>query len=353
MRRDFLDWSAGRPVSKIIAKETLNHRGLIEWASGLDVYTDTAAAYRRAYQRLGIDLVNRVPLTNAPPPCPADATLPVPDRPYRRQPLGVYDTVVRERYCCADPEAVWHMDFHQLEYTDLLTPVPHGCDPEDIRMREAALGEIGCYYPMLYTTLFMAPVEFLGWEIFMETAFTEPDRFHEHVLLPWLEKARAIIRAVAMASSAPWVFLHDDLATAAGPVFPPSWYEDYIFPHYREIFAEIRSFGKKVMLVADGNMSSFLPRLAELGLDGLMGENPATPLEEALAWFGDGERFYIGGIDTRRLTFDTPEGVRSMTRNVMKLVEKFPHFALSSCGGLHGNIPLENAIAYVETRLHP
>ena len=36
-----------------------------------------------------------------------------------------------------------------------------------------------------------------------------------------------------------------------------------------------------------------------------------------------------------------------------KLVEKFPHFALSSCGGLHGNIPLENAIAYVETRLHP
>ena len=48
MRSDVLEWAAGRPTGKLITKETLNHRGLIEMVSGLDVYQHTPEAYRRA-----------------------------------------------------------------------------------------------------------------------------------------------------------------------------------------------------------------------------------------------------------------------------------------------------------------
>ena len=66
MKSDVLAWANGHPTSKRVAKETLNHPGLIELVSGLNVYEHTAKAYRRAYEALGIDIINRVPLENAP-----------------------------------------------------------------------------------------------------------------------------------------------------------------------------------------------------------------------------------------------------------------------------------------------
>jgi len=87
MRQSVLEWADGKATGKIAAKETLNHRELIERVSGLDVYTHTAEAYQLAYQALGIDIINRVPLENAPPPTPPGETQPHPHLPYRRSAL--------------------------------------------------------------------------------------------------------------------------------------------------------------------------------------------------------------------------------------------------------------------------
>ena len=201
MRSDIIAWAAGQPTSKLAAKETLNHPGLITLVSGLDVYQHTAEAYRRAYEALGIDIINRVPLENAPAPTPAGETRPHPARPYRYAPLGVYDTVMRHTYACATAEEVWGLDVAGLSYDDLLTPVPHPCHADDICGREAAIGEVGLYYPMLYTTLFMWAVEALGWEVFMTAAALDAERFHEHFILPCVAKSRAIVTEMARASA--------------------------------------------------------------------------------------------------------------------------------------------------------
>lgn len=350
MKADVYRWSEGRAGEKLVSKETLNHAGLIERVSGLDVYEHTPEAYRRAYEALGIDLVNRVPLTNAPAPTPADVTRPVAGCPYRRGPLGVYDTVMRESYLCAAPEDVWSLDTAAVSYEDLLVPVPHPCTAPDIRVREAAIGDIGLYYPMLYTTLFMWPVEFLGWEVFMLAAGMEPSRFHEHFLRPCAAKSRTIVTEMAEATTTPFIFVHDDLASAQGPMFSPRWYDDCIFPHYPEIWGRAKELGKKVIFVADGNMEAFLPRLIEVGVDGLMFENPATPLDAVLEHFGRPGRFLIGGIDTTVLTNGTPESVRAMVRDLAEKTRDCPGFAIASCGGLHGNIPLPNLEAYFDAR---
>ena len=350
MKNDVLDWADGRPVAKILSKETLNHRGLIEMVTGLDVYENTPQAYKRSYRALGIDIINRVPLTNAPEPTPegemrADDTLPV-----NYSALGVYDTFMRHTYLCPTPEAVWQLDMERLTYEDVLVPVPHPCRADDAGIRAQAIGETGLYYPMLYTTLFMWAVEVLGWETFSLAAALDTDRFHDHFMVPCIAKSRAIVEKMARASDSPFVFVHDDLASATGPVFHPRWYDTCIFPHYPEIWKEVKRLGKKIIYVADGNMTLFLPKLVDAGVDGLMFESPATPTEAVIEHFGQSGRFFIGGISTSTLTLGSPQDVRKMVLDLYERAASYPGFCMASGGGLHGNVPLENLEAYFDAR---
>ncbi len=350
MRSDVIAWAGGLPTAKPVSKETLNHAGLIELVSGLNVYQHTAEAYRRAYQALGIDLVNRVPLANAPLPLAPGETRVHPSRPYHFAPLGVYDTAFRQSYPYASEEDLWGLDVNRLDYTDLVTPVPHPLDPADIQARQAALGEVGLYYPMLYTTLFMWPVEVLGWELFMTAAVSQPERFHSEFLVKFAAKSRALVQTIVRASNSPFLFVHDDLASAEGPIFRPAWYDRYLFPHYPEIWAEAKTLGKKIIFVADGDMTRFLGRLVESGVDGLMFETPATPLEAVSEHFGEQGQFLIGGISTRTLTFGSPTEIQRMVEQLCKRAGELPGFAMASGGGLHGSIPLENLEAYFDAR---
>ena len=348
MKQDVLKWADGQQVNTCIRKETLNHAGLIEKITGMDVYQQTAEAYLQVYNLLGIDIINRVPMENAPAPTPAGQTRIHPALPYRQAPLGVYDTVMRHTYPCKSVKEVWALDMEQIRYEDLMTPVPHPCKSEDIALRDRAIGNIGLYYPMLYTTLFMWAVEVLGWEIFLLAAFSEPDRFHTHFLLPCIEKSKSIIAEILKGSESPFLFVHDDLASRDGPMFPPSWYDDYIFPHYPEIWAKAKQQGRKIIFVADGNMSHFLPKLVQAGVDGIMFENPATPVESVIEHFGSPGQFMIGGVDTHILTTGSPLDVQQMLDDLWEKVRDVPGFAIASCGGLHASIPIENLEVYFE-----
>lgn len=349
MKKDVLAWLADAPNGKRISKETLNHRALIELVSGLDVYAHTREAYLRAYEALGIDLINRVPLENAPAPTPPGTRRPHPDHPeYELTALGVYDTASRRQWPGREPEDLWRFEVATLSYEQLVTPVPHPVCRRDAQARQAALGEVGLYYPMLYTTLFMWPVEVFGWEPFLLAAGEDPERFAEHILRPCARLSTARVAELAR-YDAPAVFVHDDLAAATGPLFPPDWYAQHIFPLYPAILAPARARGRKVILVADGNMTAFLPRIAEL-FDGFMCENPATPLEAALEYFGRPGKFLIGGISTACLANETPAAVRAMVHQIGTQTRQVPGFAMASCGGLHNDLPLENLEAYFDAR---
>lgn len=351
MKKDAIAYMEGAPTEKLAAKETLNHRALVEMLSGLDVYEQTREAYLRAYEALGIDIINRVPTENAPAPTPPGEVRNHPTRPYHYAMLGVYDTVTRHTYPCRTPEEVWDLDVDSISHLDLVNGVPHYCLPDDIRAREAAIGEVGAYYPMLYTTLFMWGVEVLGWEVFMMAAALEPDRFFEHFLSPCITKSAKIVAAMAEATTLPVVFTHDDLAAATGPMFAPAWYDEYIFPHYREIHAGARRLGKKICLCADGDMTAFLPKLIEIGIDGIMFETPATPVEAIVEHFGAPDKFFIGGISSRTLTFAAPADVASMVFDLHRKAGDCRGFAIASSGGLHNDIPMANVEAYFDARV--
>jgi uroporphyrinogen-III decarboxylase len=146
------------------------------------------------------------------------------------------------------------------------------------------------------------------------------------------------------------VFTHDDLCMSTGPVFPPDFYERYIFSRYERIWEPLVSRGKKLVFVTDGNIELFLDRLLRLPIAGIMFETPATPFDRVLTTWGKAGRGFIGGISTSILTNGTPQEVRQHTRQVIEQGRRYPGFMLSSCGGLHGNIPMANLRAYFETR---
>jgi len=347
MKCDVLSLSKLEISLKKPSKETLNHPGLIKLASGLDPYDETLMAYLKAYESLGIDIINRVPEKNASQPMKPGESAWLDDR-YKKAHLGLYDTYCRIKYPYEKVDDFFNSDDIRLDYNELITPVPHSLDKNSINRKISLVGDIGIYYYQYYTTLFMWGVEYLGWEIFLQAIALDPGGFKEKFLDFAFGQSLKAIKLLADIDC-PFVFCHDDLANANGPVCSPGWYDKYIFPRYEELWEPIKRAGKKVIFVADGNMEFFLERLVEVGVDGVMLESPATDFDLILKHFGD--KIVIGGVETNLLTFGTPELIK---KHVLKIYEKtkdLPGFALSTPGGIHGNIPLENLEAYFDTRV--
>ena len=106
----------------------------------------------------------------------------------------------------------------------------------------------------------------------------------------------------------------------------------------------------RIVFVSDGNIDAFLERLLEMPIAGIMYENPATPYERVLATWGEAGRGFIGGIETARLSRASPEEVAAHARDTIERGRRYPGFVLSSCGGLYGDVPMENLLAYFRTR---
>jgi hypothetical protein len=336
-----------RDTEKHPSKETLNHPDLINLASGLNCYTNTPEAYLEAYRSLGIDLINRVPEENVPAPL-ACGEVREAGGGYKEAYLGLFSTVARHVYPFSSVEEFWAAPSLDPKYEQLRTPVPHRLDAGEIRRKNELLGEVGLYYYMLYTTLFMWAVECLGWEVFLIAAAMDPDGFDEKFLQVVFPKSLEMIDTLAQVDS-PFVFCHDDLVDSKGPMFRPRWYEKYIFPRYEQLWKPVKQRGKQIIFVADGNMSEFLLPLRQTGVDGVMLENPATDFDRILDVFSD--KIVIGGIETGVLMHGSVEQVRKHVLEVQQRTLGIPGFVMSTPGGIHGNLPLENLIAYFDARV--
>ncbi|MGE5221604.1 MAG: uroporphyrinogen decarboxylase family protein [Omnitrophica WOR_2 bacterium] len=348
MKQDVLDALSGRYPHKIPSKETLNHRGIIEYLSGIDVYENTPAAFDIAWRKLGIDIHTPLMKENAPPPRVPGGTWEEDGRIYSD--YGVYPTSM-PLALAGDPAAqaedrVFNYDTRQDDFG-----LDEAIRSLRIQNREfrAHFQDLAVMYELYYTTLFMWPVVTFDWIPFMLAAAADPQRFDELLWQPWARISRKHFEALA-AIDEEVVFCHDDLAMGDGPVFSPAYLEKYIFSRYEWIMEPVFRAGKKLIFVSDGNIDRLLERLLEFPIAGIMYENPATSFERVLETWGKAGRGFIGGISTSILTNGTSEEVSRHTRQVIKQGRQYPGFIISSCGGLPGTIPLDNMLAYIQTR---
>ncbi len=330
-----------------LSKETLNHRELIRLASGLDPLEDTSQAYIKAYAALGIDFINRVPDRNCPVPLNRGETNKL-DETYKITSLGVYDSFYRYAYPYQTVDDFLNAEKpEKIDYHTLKTPVPHLLDIDDIYKRESLIGDVGCYYYQLYTTLFMWGVEHLGWEVFLMAIAMDPEFVDRYLLQPGFEQTLKYTD-ILLQSSGPYLFYHDDIAVSTGLVCQKEWMDSYLFPRYEELWAKVHAGGKQVVFVSDGNVKDILSDIKLSGVDGVMLENPATPFSDIVEVFGD--CLIIGGINTELLSGGNPEGVVDHVHETMRTAAPVSKFALSSCGGLHDGIPIRNLEAYFDVR---
>jgi len=348
MRRDVLDALSGKFPAKIPSKESLNHPGMIELMSGRDPFDETPRAFELAWERLSIDIHSALPEKRAVRPRVPGGTWVEGNTRYAD--LGVFPTSMPVAYM---PE----IEKRSADWIYRYDPRQDDFDVEDRvkELRESGgryrevFGDKAVWYHLYYTTLFMWPVVKFDWESFMVAASLDPDRFDRHFWQPWTEISRKHVEALCRTDEEV-IFTHDDLTMSSGPVFRPEFYETYIFPRYDYIWEPVRRSGKKLIFVIDGNCDRFLERLLEFPISGLMYENPATPFDRVLETWGKAGRGFIGGIETARLTSSEPDAVYAHTVDVIQRGRAYPGFMMASCGGLHGNIPMENILAYFRAR---
>ncbi len=348
MKKDVIQALSGIFPKTVPSKETLNHPGIIKHVSGIDVYEDTAKAFEVAWAKLGIDIHSEMPKENAPRPKVPGGTWEEDGKIYSD--YGVYPTsmpIEDESLTGEDViQTVFNYDTDEDDFD--LEDVKKSLCLRNKRFNEA-FGDSAVMYHVFYTTLFMWPVVKFGWEPFMTAAALDPDRFDKELWEPWSKISRKYFQVLA-AIDEEVVFCHDDLVMTTGPVFSPSFYDKYIFPKYEWIMEPVFEAGKKLVYVCDGNMDIFLERLLEFPIAAIMFENPATPFERVLDTWGEAGRGFIGGISTKLLTDGSAEDVCKHVKEVCKKGGEYPGFIISSCGGLPGNIPLENLLAYFRTR---
>ena len=347
MKSDVINLSNLKFTEKRPSKDTLNHPELIRLASGIDPFENTREALRAAYESLGIDLINRMPEKNVPPPLKEGETLDN-GNGYMRAHLGLFDSYCRHVFTFKDVDDFWDAPDIDPDYNTLEAPLQYALDVDEIKRKMSIVGDAGIYFYLLHTTLFMWGVEYLGWEVFMLAAISDPDGFKEKFLDRVFTKSLELVRILSEIDS-PFVFCHDDLVDVNGPIFPPWWYEKYIFPYYEKLWAPAKKAGKKVIFIADGNMTSFLKPILDTGVDGVMFENPATDFDAILKYFGD--KIIIGGIETMKLMYGKPDEIERHVLEVHEKTKGMPGFAMSTPGGIHGSVPLENLEKYFDTRV--
>jgi hypothetical protein len=347
----------------------------MQLVSGIDPWENTIDCFRISTQKLGINIHAPLAQSNAPRPVVSGGTWQ--DGNLRFSDIGVYPTnsfiELLPEIDKAEPLWVFNYDAIadgflteqrlksypqeelQASYRKAGGLQGHGQIGSEQQLREIdtcfakQFGNKAVMYHLYYTTLFMWPVVTFGWEAFMIAAALEPDRFDEVLWQPWSQVSRKYFE-VAATLSTPVLFCHDDLTTGTGPVFSPDFYEKYIFPKYEYILEPAVKANKKIVFVCDGNMEVFLERLLDMPFAAIQPETPATPLESILNTWGKAGRGFIGGIQTNILTNGTVDEVKAHTKSVIEKAREYPGFIISSCGGLHGNIPLKNIIAYFQTR---
>jgi uroporphyrinogen-III decarboxylase len=195
----------------------------------------------------------------------------------------------------------------------------------------------------VYITLMSGLIEIFGWEM-MLMGMAQPEAFGRMVnrYAAWMLQ---YFRALAD-SDAPVVMVHDDIVWTSGPFVDPAWYREYVFPHYKTLFAPLLEADKRILYTSDGNYTMFIDDIAACGVHGFVME-PTTDMAYVAERYGETHAF-VGNADTRVLLSGTRADIRAEVERCMAIGKSCPGFIMAVGNHIPPNTPLENALYYNE-----
>jgi uroporphyrinogen-III decarboxylase len=191
-------------------------------------------------------------------------------------------------------------------------------------------------------TLISGFIDLFGWEMLLLAAGTDPVRFGAlaNRYASWMQQ---YFEALAEAE-VPVVMVHDDIVWAAGPIFRPAWYREYVFPNYRKYFAPLLDSGKRILFCSDGDFTPFVDDIAATGVHGFAFE-PLTDLATVVEHYGQ-THVIVGNVDTRVLLNGSRAAIRAEVERCMSLGRACPGYFMAVGNHIPPNTPVESALYY-------
>jgi len=226
----------------------------------------------------------------------------------------------------------------------VLPDVDDGTIESDLRRFVA---ESGDYASCLVTRIGIAPTYLaMGMEAF-SLALYDDLPLVEAILERYVDWAVRVCRKAAQCGF-DLIWTADDLAFKTGPLMSPEMFRRTFLPRMRRV---AESISLPWVLHSDGNLSSLMPDLIGLGIDGL---NPIEPgamdaVRVKEEWGRD--ICLLGNVDVNTLSVGTPDDVRREVRRLLLEVAPGGGYILSSGNSLPTYAKPKNVRAMIDTLL--
>lgn len=141
----------------------------------------------------------------------------------------------------------------------------------------------------------------------------------------------------------------DDWGQQKGLIMGPNYWRRFIKPRMARMYARAKSKGLIVSQHSCGDIQEIMPDLIEIGLDIYQTFQPEIyDMKEIKQKFGNNLTFW-GGISTQRLLpYATPEEVKRVTIETIKIMGENGGYIAAPTHSLPGDIPAENIVALIE-----
>jgi uroporphyrinogen decarboxylase len=145
------------------------------------------------------------------------------------------------------------------------------------------------------------------------------------------------------------VFSASDMADNSGPFYNPKQMERWVYPFLTQWSQSVHAMGMYSILHSDGNLSPYLSRLADTGLDGLQAIDPVAGMDLRQTKDAVGGRLCLcGNVDCGRLLRDTPEEVYRITRDLLETCKAGGGLVLGASNAVQPDVPLVNYRAMIQ-----
>ena len=188
----------------------------------------------------------------------------------------------------------------------------------------------------------------IGMEHFYYELMDDPE-FVGAVMGRYADFACRVVRVAAdMGFDIIWT--SDDIAGKIGTLWSPAMLREIFLPHMRRFADAVRDAGVPWIFHSDGDLTSVLPELVELGITGL---NPIEPACMDMATIREEypDLVLSGNVDVDMLSRGTPAQVRERVRELMAQMGPSGRYFISSGNSIASYCDVENVLAMADAVL--